>query len=466
MALNVAQRLSLVSLIMIIIVMAGFGAYDFWATRARMESELERTAKSTAERLAVVLAIPLWDLNEKLVAQILLAEQDNQTVYALLVREGENNKYFQGVRRDAQWRLTKADDEVGGEHIKVNAVIAKGEEKVGSVDVFLTKRFMREALEANIFDILIKSCILVLVVAAGMQLVLVRILIRPLKQAISGLRQGAFRVTKSSQEVAEGSRILAESSSEQAASLEETASALEEMASMTRQNAANAEQANRVITSEVADNHAQINRRTESMQAAMEQTVAAGEKTAKIIRTIDEIAFQTNLLALNAAVEAARAGEAGAGFAVVAEEVRSLAMRAAEAAQNTQDLIGNSNGKIHENAELLNKVAEGVHKSQDLGDKIASLVSEITAASLEQTQGIDQINDTASQMDRMTQQIAANAQQSAAAAEEMNSQAANMLAHVHVLEKLLGGHGNKNKQTVASELDRSAAPALPPTWKG
>ena len=144
MTLNVAQRLSLVSLIMIAIVMVGFGAYDFWTTRSRMEQELERSAKFTAERLAVVLAIPLWDLNEKLVGQILLAEQDNQTVYALLVREGDANKFFQGVQRDAQWRFAKSKDKVAGEYIKVNALITKGQEKVGEVDVFLTKRYAED----------------------------------------------------------------------------------------------------------------------------------------------------------------------------------------------------------------------------------------------------------------------------------------------------------------------------------
>ena len=173
-------------------------------------------------------------------------------------------------------------------------------------------------------------------------------------RAVEGLTEGADQVASASSQVASASQELAEGASQQAASLEETSSSLEEMASMTKQNAENANQANALMnkTRQVVE---QANGSMAHLTASMEEISRASEATSKIIKTIDEIAFQTNLLALNAAVEAARAGEAGAGFAVVADEVRNLAMRAAEAAKNTADLIEGTVKKIMEGSEVVQK---------------------------------------------------------------------------------------------------------------
>ena len=167
----------------------------------------------------------------------------------------------------------------------------------------------------------------------------------------------------------------------------------------------------------------------------------ASEETSKIIKTIDEIAFQTNLLALNAAVEAARAGEAGAGFAVVADEVRNLAMRAAEAAKNTADLIEGSVKKIKEGSELVEKTNTAFEEVTKSSAKVGQLVGEIAAASSEQAQGIDQVNKAIGEMDKVTQQNAANAEESASASEEMNAQAAQLKDIAAQLLAAIGGDG-------------------------
>jgi methyl-accepting chemotaxis protein len=209
------------------------------------------------------------------------------------------------------------------------------------------------------------------------------------------------------------SQALAEGASEQAANLEETTSSLEEMASMTKQNADNAQQADSLSQ----DANKVIERADKSMtdmRSAMERINNASDEMAKIIKTIDEIAFQTNLLALNAAVEAARAGEAGAGFAVVADEVRSLAMRAAEAARSTSELIEDNIKNIKDGSEIVASTGEAFGEVRQSSDKVAELVAEIAAASAEQTQGIDQISRAATEMDRVTQANAANAEQMAA----------------------------------------------------
>ncbi len=207
---------------------------------------------------------------------------------------------------------------------------------------------------------------------------------------------------------------------------------------MTRTNADNARQADALMgeTAKVVD-HA--NQFMGGLTHSMQEVSAASQETAKIIKTIDEIAFQTNLLALNAAVEAARAGEAGAGFAVVADEVRALAMRAAEAAKNTASLIEGTVGKVKEGSDLVTKTAEAFSQVAGSTGKVKELVAEIAAASGEQAQGVDQINKAVVEMNNVTQQTAANAEESASAAEELNAQSETMKGVVAELMALVEG---------------------------
>lgn len=206
---------------------------------------------------------------------------------------------------------------------------------------------------------------------------------------------------------------LSEAASEQAAALEESSSSLEEMASMTSQNADNANEANNIVKKTSQDMHT-ANDAMSKLTTSMADITQASEETSKIIKTIDEIAFQTNLLALNAAVEAARAGEAGAGFAVVADEVRNLAMRAAEAARNTADLIEGTVKKVKDGSELVNKTNEAFTEVAAGSAKVGELVAEIAAASKEQADGVEQVNKAVAEMDRVVQANAANAEEMAA----------------------------------------------------
>jgi methyl-accepting chemotaxis protein len=265
----------------------------------------------------------------------------------------------------------------------------------------------------------------------------------PIKNAVDDMSEAANQVAAASAQVSAASHSLAEGSSEQASALEETSSSLEEMSSMTRQNAGNAsqadglmKQANQVIK--------KANETMNSLTRSMTEITAASEETSKIIKTIDEIAFQTNLLALNAAVEAARAGEAGAGFAVVAEEVRNLAMRAADAAKNTAGLIEGTVRKIKEGSVLVVKTNEEFIEVSANASKVGELVGEISAASQEQSQGIDQINKAVAEMDKVTQQTAATAEESASASEEMNAQAEQMKHVSLTLVNIIGGSANGN----------------------
>jgi methyl-accepting chemotaxis protein len=265
------------------------------------------------------------------------------------------------------------------------------------------------------------------IIAAGLAALLItRGITKLLSRIISGLNEGADQVASASGQVSSASQSLAEGASEQ------------EMSSMTKQNAGNADQANGLME-ESKKIVGSANASMTEMVASMQEIRSASEETSKIIKTIDEIAFQTNLLALNAAVEAARAGEAGAGFAVVADEVRNLAMRAAEAAKNTSNLIEGTTKKVQDGSALVERTSEEFSKVEQSAMKVAELVGEIAAASREQAEGIDQVNVAVADMDKVTQQNAANAEESASASEEMNAQAEQMKSMVDELVMLVGG---------------------------
>lgn len=262
---------------------------------------------------------------------------------------------------------------------------------------------------------------------------------RPITRAIVTLSESAGLITSAASQVSGASQALAEGASTQASSLEETSGSLEEMAAMTKRNAGSARQANQLAQQarEAADKGVGD---MQTMSTAMSDIKASSDDIAKIIKTIDEIAFQTNILALNAAVEAARAGEAGMGFAVVADEVRNLAQRSAQAAKETESKIKGAIAKTGQGVAISNKVAQALNGIVAKVRAVDELVSEVTSASGEQTQGILQINSTVSQMDKVTQANAASAEEGAAAAEELNAQAENMKHSVTELQELVVGN--------------------------
>lgn len=268
---------------------------------------------------------------------------------------------------------------------------------------------------------------------------------------IEGVDSGAEQVFNATLQVTSASQSLAEETSEQAASLEETSSTLEEMASMTRGNAEHANQARGMMV-EAQGIVRKVEKHMADMAIAIENITRSSQETGAIIKTIDEIAFQTNLLALNAAVEAARAGEAGAGFAVVADEVRNLAMRAAESAKNTATLIGYTINAVKAGNELTSATKEAFQKNISITDRVYQLVEEISAASTEQSQGINQVNKAINEMDRVVQQNAPRAEQLASAAAETNSQAREMKSFVNDLVVLVESHSKNSIQKEKNSL--------------
>ena len=246
-----------------------------------------------------------------------------------------------------------------------------------------------------------------------------------LDDALTQVYGASEQVSAAGRQIASGSQALAQGSSEQAASLEEVSSSLQEMSSSARETATNARTA-RDMTIATGDRVTEGRTSMDRLSAAMEQIKRSSDETAKIIKTIDEIAFQTNLLALNAAVEAARAGDAGRGFAVVAEEVRSLAIRSAEAAKNTAALIEGAVAHavqgVASNADVAAKLTEIDSEVR----RVTEIVAAIAVAGEQQADSVEQINAAVGQLNAVTQQVAANAEESASASEELAGQSITM----------------------------------------
>ncbi|NML32014.1 methyl-accepting chemotaxis protein [Paraburkholderia antibiotica] len=282
-------------------------------------------------------------------------------------------------------------------------------------------------------------------------------LLRRIEENIVIVRASTDSVSTATREIAAGNLDLSARTEEQAASLEQTAASMTQLTETVKHNADNARQANTLATN-AASMAATGNDAVQAMAATIGRISGSSSKISEITGVIEGIAFQTNILALNAAVEAARAGEQGRGFAVVASEVRSLAQRSAAAAKEIKELIGSSVSMIQAGSTQAVEVSTVMGEVTTVIRQVSDIVGEIAAASEEQSRGIEQVNQAVNQMDEVTQQNAALVEEAAAAAQSLEEQAAKLAGVVSAFKV---GSGEATARSVASQLPKTRAPALP-----
>jgi methyl-accepting chemotaxis protein len=415
--------------------------YQFGA--ATQDQEKIKTAQGKADEVQDALdtmsMLPPVDPQSAATVKTLAADhkaytQEAQSVYLALAK-GEASM------KDKAAALTKKGEELQ----EVMENLHRGFNNVLQVRI---NDFRREGMNQRERTLaLYIGCVVLALILIGV--IMRRSIRRPLEQVAFGINEGALNVADASQQVAGAGQSLSEGASNQASAIEETTSSLTEMAAMIKQNALNAGETDKMMKKNTHEVLRQANEAMGRLSKSIEDIAAASEATRRIIKTIDEIAFQTNLLALNAAVEAARAGEAGAGFAVVANEVRSLAMRAADAAKETTALIDNTIQNVNQGKAFAVETQAAFNQNVELANKATSLVSEIAAASSEQASGIEQMNQAMASIDTVVQQIAAHAEETASASEELNAQSDAMK---RIVEELVTMLGMKKGQMSAPQL--------------
>jgi methyl-accepting chemotaxis protein len=310
-------------------------------------------------------------------------------------------------------------------------------------------------------QLMIILCLLSLAIAAVFGFMIIRSIVLPMREVTDKLGNCSGHIRVAADHLSGSSRTLADGSSRQAASLEEISSSLEQLSGMTKRNAENAQAGKKSANDARAAAETGSEEMTR-MQTAMDSIQQSSKDIAKIIKTIDEIAFQTNLLALNAAVEAARAGEAGAGFAVVADEVRSLAQRAASAARETAEKIDDATLRSSQGVEISNRVSASFKQILAKVREVDSLVAEVANASHEQSSGLVQINSAVSHIDRLTQTNATGAQDNASAAGELQSQSEDLLSVSTQLVGMVGGSVQRVQAPIQAPapIQRPASPII------
>ena len=371
-------------------------------------------------------AYDVW--REKTRKVVEFSQTEGKLDFARRISDGSGKKAFDEMRALA--------DELGNmEEKRIEAAMTAVDAKVKEAEE-ATARVCSRARRARLWFAYGASGALVAtaLLAAGSA----RSLSRSIRTVIGRLEAGASRVTEASAQVSQSSSLMASSATQQASSLEEVSAALEEMASATKQNSEHASRADGLM-GEARNLGEQGRAAAKTLMDRIAEIRSSAAETAKILKTIDEIAFQTNLLALNAAVEAARAGEAGKGFAVVAEEVRNLARRSAEAARTTAGLIEQSRVSAEGGVSAAEDTAKVVEAMAENSSNASKLVTEIATASKEQSLGIEQVNTAVSQIDQATQSNAASAEESASASQELSAQAGELDGTVRALVAVVDG---------------------------
>ena len=445
---SISFRISLTMILLITLILSGFGLYQYLSLRHEKMVYLTNVADSTIERLAQNLAAPLWNFDTYQAKETIMAEMRERTIFAIVVN-GMDGSRQTGVIRNEDWEIAELQDRVIEGDLIRSQEIRKDDEQLGVVELHLTQQFMNADLLRDIRDLAFAIVIVDLAIFFFLAISLQRLLIRPLNHLVeisNAVSLGDFRqkfdirrrdeiskvleafqtmiaqltrvvgqvsltagnVATGSQEMSSSTAQMSNGATAQAASAEQASASMEEMAANIRQNTDNALQTEKIAIKAAED--------AQNSGAAVAEAVLAMQEISKKIAIIEDISRQTRLLSLNATIEAARAQEYGKGFAVVAAEVRALAEHSREAASEITELAASGVVVAEKAGGMLEALVPDIQKT-------AGLVQEISAASREQSAGSNQINQAIQQLDQVTQQNSATSEELSSTAEELASQA-------------------------------------------
>jgi len=433
------------------LVLTGFGWKDYLSVKSEMTRDIEESSQAASSRMAQSLTDAVWNLEKNTMIKIIRAEMTDRRIFSISVTDKDNITLLSGMIRDKNWQPLETDRDIAGEYITKERTIKKSENiEAGYVKVRYTTGFMKTALRDSVTTLIVRTLILDLILVLSLCFCLRQAVIIPLDKIIQEISDSARQVELASGAVSKNSQQLSEGVCDQAATIQETSAAMEQISSISNKNADHAANAQALIR-QSAGAVDRCNTSMKTLISAMNKISGTSRETLMIVKEIDNIAFQTNILALNAAIEAARAGQAGAGFSVVAEEVRRLAMRTTEAAKNTASLIKCTVDDIAEGADVVNAAFRDFSEVTGAAVKIKDMISGIASSMKEQAAGITQANEAIIQIDTITQQHAAVSQESASASYDLLSLSGRMTVVVHDLRRLVSGRNGKPSRTVTVE---------------
>lgn len=435
--MSLIRKISIILVLITTVITGGFGAYEYAISKNKLFADLNATGIRVVNRLSDNLVQGLWNMDNDYIESTVKAELLREDVHAVLIRDAEGRKISLCRYKDLKGNTVKSEEEVSGRFVKFTRDILGAKGRIGILEVYMTPELVNIFLKKLLINIVTQTLSMTLSIILAVFVFIRKFAITPINQSVDELNTAAFQVRSAAGQVSSASQIIAEGTSKLSASLEETSISLAETALTTRKNSEKATRINQVVV------HSQKN--IESAISSVQRQIEfikdiadESENIRKIIKTIDEIAFQTSLLSLNAAIEAARAGESGAGFSVVAGEVRNLAMRAASAAKDTDIIIQNMVKKVQSGSSLISESKETFGKMQHSSNEVVTLIGEISEAFIEQSQSIAQMNKIVNDTDVLLQQDAASTEQLAATAQEMNAQAELMQGFIQKLAALAG----------------------------
>lgn len=465
---SIGFRLKLAFVAITTLLLSAMGTLTYVNERAQAEQDLAAQTQRALDRMKTALPSPLWNFDAKQVEDLVAAEMGDSVVSAILVFDAKQALAV-GRARDASGKVVAATKMLEAETTPVKLALQFNDagkvNEVGRVELLMSRHFLeeesRKIVISTVIHVVVINIFLLLFTSLSMKTLLFRPMrklrdalalissgdadltkrlqvdkedelgelatlfnrfVEQLQKVISGVKSNTQSVASAVSEIASGNMDLSDRTERQAAALEETSASMQELTNRVQRNTDNAKQANSLANeaTEVANRGGAV---VADVVSTMDSISESSKKIVDIISVIDGIAFQTNILALNAAVEAARAGEQGRGFAVVAAEVRALAGRSAEAAKEIKSLISASVERVEAGSNLVNQAGLTMADIVNSVKGVSFVMAEILAASHEQMDGIEQVNQAIHEMDSVTQQNAALVEEMAAAASNMNAQA-------------------------------------------